>query len=116
MKKKKRPVLELLLELFLSLPIDFLVSIFKFEKKISRFFDALSDYFIEHLKSFGDNEKKRSILYRLLIIIIFLLILAAILLPIIINLKIIIMTLSLPLLCAALFVWLMSLYVKYKEK
>lgn len=61
------------------------------------------------------KDNTRSRIYKILVVIIFLLLLAAILIPIITNSKIAIPIASFILTCVALFVWIVSAYVKRND-
>lgn len=115
-KPEKKSLFVLLVDLILSLPIDSLIFILKLDKKLSHLSEAVSDSFIEYLRKFEDDQKKLSLFYYLLIIIVYLLIIIAILSPIITNRKIIVVTVSLPLLGIAFAVWIISLYTKHRKE
>lgn len=115
-KSKKKSLFELLIDLFLSLPKDTLISICKFEKRFTCFLDAISDHFINGAESLEDSEEKQIHFYRILVKLKYLLIIAAILFPLVTNRKIIITTVSLPLIGFAILLWLVSLYIKYVKK
>lgn len=110
--KKKKTSPKTLTNMILGLPADIFVPLLRLNKKIFEIVVDIEDYFITRLNDFKKNKKKRSILYRLLIGIIFLLMTTAILLPLLINSKVAIRTVSFPFVYIALCAWLLSLVIK----
>jgi len=115
-KSEKRLLFELLIDLFLSLPKDTLVSICKFEKRFTLLLDAISDLFMNSMTSIEEDEEKQMHFYRVLVKLKYLSIILAFLFPLITNRKIIITRVSLPLIGFAILLWLVSLYIKYVKK
>jgi dolichol kinase len=110
--KKKKTTPKTLVDMILGLPADMFVPLLKLNKKLFEIAADIEDYFITHLNDFKENKRKRSTLYRILISIIFLLMTAAILLPLLLNSKVAIRTVSFPLVYIALCAWLLSSVIK----